>query len=92
MKSDHSLKVLILLCIGITLLGVIFSNEAVVSYFNNNPILNYFLIGVVLLAGVFGAVIFVMGRTGQKFSLNIFVIGLVLAMIFIAFGLMKKFI
>jgi ABC-type transport system involved in cytochrome c biogenesis permease subunit len=91
MKSDHSLKVLILLCIGITLLGVIFSNEAVVSYFNNNPILNYFLIGVVLLAGVFGAVIFVMGRTGQKLS-NIFVIGLVLAIIFIAFGLMKKFI
>jgi hypothetical protein len=49
------------------------------------------IIGVVLLAGVFGAVIFVMGRTGQKLS-NIFVIGLVLAIIFIAFGLMKKFI
>jgi uncharacterized membrane-anchored protein len=92
MRETNSLKTLVIMCIGITVLGVIFSNESVVTYFNDNPILNYLLIGVVLLAGVFGAVIFVMGRTGQKFSLNIFVIGLVLAIIFIAFGLMKKFI
>jgi hypothetical protein len=83
MNQNSSLKVLLVMCVGITMLGVIFSNESVVNYFNNHPFLNYFLVGAVLISGIAGALIFIKERTGQPFSLYMLITAILIAVVLI---------
>jgi hypothetical protein len=90
MSSKRSLLFLYSIIAILIIVGAIASNENFNNYLHTHPGTNMIYNAFLIIGPVVTALIFIMGRTGKKFSWKMLLVAIMLSAVFIGFGLLKK--
>lgn len=90
MNQNKSL-IFIYSVIGVLIIiGAIASNENFNNYLDTHPIINVLYNAFLVIGAIIVALVFIMGRTGERFSWKMLLIAILVASVFVGFGIMKK--